>query len=132
MMKWKIIEHDDENVTIEFDDGSQLRWSVEPLLRHIIDPPVPTKGDTLGGGTGLSMGGAIFKFEKDGYLAPHAHDESTNHDIEVKRGTVRIEKDSGDVTALAGTIVRIAVNERHAVRALTPALTVHITKKALS
>jgi quercetin dioxygenase-like cupin family protein len=122
-MTWKIIEHTDDHICIEFDDGRRLNYNISSL----VEPPRQNAGDPAQPASGLHIGGTVYRFDAGGVLPTHTHDTpETLHTIECVEGRVLVRRaQSGDMILPAGETATVALGEQHSVEALEPSRTVH-------
>ena len=83
-------------------------------------------------GTNMRVAGTAYTFDKGGILPEHKHQNGVGlHNIQVLKGSVKVSKDSGDVTITEGdAAVDILPDENHSVEALEPSTTLHLLKEA--
>jgi len=122
-MTWKIIEHTDDHVCVEFDDGRRLNYNVSGL----VETPRQNTNDPVQVASGLHIGGIVYRFDAGGVLPPHTHDTPDMlHTIECTQGRVMVRRaQSGDMILSAGETATVALGEQHSVEALEPSRTVH-------
>ena len=125
-MKWKIIEHSDDHICVEFEDGTRLNYNTSSL----IDTPKQNVGDPIQESSGLYIGGTVYRFDKNGVLPIHTHDTiDTLHSIECLQGKVIVYREhSGDKILSKGDIASIELGEKHSVKALEPSKTLHLIR----
>jgi quercetin dioxygenase-like cupin family protein len=126
-MNGKIVGFFDDNIEIEYEDGTRANKSVA----HVITPPAPmgrmvnAPPETVANGPTAEMG-TVFTFKKDNVLPEHTHDAMSLHTIEVLSGKMLVKKTSGDVTLDAGGFATLAVGEKHSIVALEDGRTLHV------
>jgi len=120
-MSWRIIEHTDDHICVEFSDGNRLNYSVQDLVERRLYTNAP---DKIGGG--MQIAGMAYRFDAGGVLPPHTHDTpETLHTIECVQGRVLVRREQGDILLAAGEKADIKLGEKHSVEALEPSKTVH-------
>ena len=132
MADWKIIGHSDDQVTIEFEDGTVLNYNAASLIppkTPPVLPPLPRLPDNIARELGISVAGTAYHFASGGVLSPHQHDASSIHNIECVEGRVLVKREkSGDIEIAPGQTIDIEIGEIHSVHALEPSKTVHWLK----
>lgn len=130
--KWKIIDHTDDHVLIEFPDGSRLNYDVSALVNRQIPQHLPTMAEMYEdrlNAIGLTVAGVAYKFLANGVLPPHKHDSTNIHTIECTKGHVLVKREKqGDIEITAGQTAEIELDEMHSIHALEPSRTVHWLK----
>jgi quercetin dioxygenase-like cupin family protein len=122
-MSWKELSHEDGHVLVEYGDGSRLNVRyVDLIARH--DPCGPVLEPSTGG-PAISIAATRYRFRAGDLLPSHEHSIETLHDIFVESGEVLVMKDSGEVRATEGQRVHLGVGEKHAIKAITDATTLH-------
>lgn len=112
---WKIVAHEDRRVVVEIEGHpTAVYFNLDSLVQAFLAPPatvIPTQGNPR-------IGGTIYRFDKGDILAEHAHDGTDLHDVVVRKGSVLLRKESGDVVLQTGDTGFVSVGERHSVEGL--------------
>lgn len=126
MSSWKVVDHTDDQVLVEFENGARFYYNLENLINqkkyqapeHGLNPTTVNPG--------VSLDGVSYTFETGAVLTEHKHDDKTIHNIECIAGHIVVHRAiQGDVEALAGDVVDIQVDELHSVTAIEPSKTIH-------